>query len=114
MPRTKLGEIYSKPKRLRPNYWHTLAPGKGSVEGSVGWFTSGESNRLQGGLVKAAYKARGWTSAELAQAVGENESTTRGRINKQPSMWKISDIYKYCDALNIDRDEAFAVILKSG
>ena len=88
MPRTKLGEIYSKPKRLRPNYWREL--------------------------VKAAYKARGWTSAELAQAVGENESTTRGRINKQPSMWKISDIYKYCDALNIDRDEAFAVILKSG
>lgn len=88
MPRTKLGEIYSKPKRPRPNYWREL--------------------------VKAEYKARGWTSAELAQAVGENESTTRGRINKQPSMWKISDIYKYCDALNIDRDEAFAVILKSG
>lgn len=90
MPRTKLGDIYGKPKhpKPKPNYWREL--------------------------VKAAYKARGWTSAELAEALDENESTTRGRINKQPSMWKIADIYKYCDVLHIDRDEAFAVILKSG
>lgn len=86
MPRSILDK-YSKPKP-RPNYWREL--------------------------LKSAYKARGWTSSELAQAVGENESTVRGRINKQPSAWKLADIYKYCDVLEIDRSEAFAVILKSG
>ena len=40
------------------SYEHTVAPGKGSVEGTIGWFTSGETNELQGALLKLGYK---WT-----------------------------------------------------
>lgn len=42
------------------SYEHTIGNKRGSVEGTLGWFTSGESNHLQGALVKAGYK---WTFA---------------------------------------------------
>ena len=88
MPRTRLGEIY-KPKfsKTRANYLHQF--------------------------LKDAYRARGWTSKTLGEAVGENESTVRGRINSRPEEWKIGDLYRYADALDIDHVELFDVILLS-
>lgn len=89
MPRTKLGDMYSPPKRpkLKPNYWHEY--------------------------IKTAYKAKGWTSKELAEAVGENACTTRARIVQKPEKWKIEDVYKYCDVLGIEHREALDIILMS-
>lgn len=52
------------------SYEHTMTSGNGSVEGSFGWFTQGNTNNPSGVLLKAGYKWTfpiGYKNKELSQ-----------------------------------------------
>ena len=58
-------------------------------------------------LFRAYRKARGMTSADIAEAVGCTEENARYQQNKPGTDWNVGRLMEYCDVLGIPYEEAF-------
>ncbi len=57
-------------------------------------------------------KARGMTSAQIAEEIGCTAQNARVQMNKPGSDWNIGQLLRYCDVLGIPYDEALAAAAK--
>ena len=84
MPRTKLGDKYSKPKIPPPNYLSEM--------------------------LKRYKKAQKISDDTLAQKLGTSRQTVSTRLNQEPDAWNVGDLRKYCGLLGVPFEDALAAI----
>lgn len=87
MPRTKLGDKYSKPKVPPPNYLSEL--------------------------LKRHKKAIGVSSEEMARELCVCSKTVNNRLNQKPEEWSVGDIKRYCEILGIPFADAMDAATRS-
>ena len=63
-------------------------------------------------LFSAYRKATGKTSTQIADEIGTTPSNARTQMSKPGKEWNIGQLLRYCDALGIPYDEAFAAATK--
>ena len=66
-----------------------------------------------GGLIREYMRMQKITSEQLATKVGNRSaSTVRAMYARPATKWKVSDISRYCKALNIPLEESAENIIK--
>jgi len=63
-------------------------------------------------LFRAYRKAKNMTSTQLAEKLGCTSQNVRVQMNKPGKEWKIGQLLKYCDALEIPYEEALNAAAK--
>lgn len=84
MPRTILGEKYSKVKVSAPNHLSEL--------------------------MKRYKKAQGISDVALAEKLGTSRKTVNGKLNQSVDSWSVGDLKMYGKALKIPQAELLAAI----
>lgn len=64
-------------------------------------------------LLREYKRAQGITSAQMGAALGYVPETVRQQLRKPPESWKVMDLIRYCDLLQVPLDEAIEAIKKS-
>ena len=87
MPRTKLGDLYSKPKVPPPNYLSEM--------------------------LKRYKKAQKISDERLARELGTSRKTVNTRFNQKPDDWNVGELKTYCKLLGVPFNDALSAIVGS-